>query len=112
MLELGKIQKLKVVKKVDFGCYLADPEEGSPNAIHASNAGSGRETSGRDGKDAEKTADPVQGGAAEADSAVTTGAGVSSSGGNTVIYIVIAAVAVIAVIAVICAVMKSRKKKG
>ena len=26
MLELGKIQKLKVVKKVDFGVYLADPE--------------------------------------------------------------------------------------
>lgn len=27
MLELGKIQKLKVVKKVDFGVYLSDPEE-------------------------------------------------------------------------------------
>ncbi len=60
----------------------------------------------------EKTAEPVGGDTSAADSAVTTGAGASSSGGNTVIYIVIAAVAVIAVIAVICAVMKSRKKKG
>ncbi len=65
-----------------------------------------------DVKDAEKTAEPVGGDTSAADSAVTTGAGASSSGGNTVIYIVIAAVAVIAVIAVICAVMKSRKKKG
>ncbi|MCR5487882.1 MAG: RNA-binding protein [Lachnospiraceae bacterium] len=27
MLELGKIQKLKIVRKVDFGLYLADPED-------------------------------------------------------------------------------------
>ena len=54
MLELGKIQKLKVVKKVDFGCYLADPDESGLTAPQGKSAGSGRETSGRDGKDAEK----------------------------------------------------------
>ena len=34
MIELGKRQQLAIVKKVDFGIYLADPEEGAdPGAV-------------------------------------------------------------------------------
>ena len=29
MIEIGKVQKLKVVKSVEFGIYLADPEDDS-----------------------------------------------------------------------------------